>query len=348
MPRSILYVSQTSRIDRPYFDPSVRYRCYNVAAQARKRGIKAWVMSQAEFEEAEPPTFDVYVFHRPKLTRLFLDRLRGLPAGAARIADYDDLTFDVAAAPQTSAVRNRGEAVWAVRKALSSNQAALRLFSRFSVSTVPLKEAVERLAPGAEIFVLPNRPDDGYLAMAAAARKRRGRPRQMIGYFAGTASHDEDLSSIWAPLATFCRANGVALTLAGPVRSPGKAKGSGFDIIQANLVSFHQLSHTMADCDFVIAPLIYNAFSACKSGIKLMEAGAAGTPLVATPIPDIDRFETPLLFRAREPSDWTAALEGAWARDRRADAEQGRALAASLDDRAVLGEYFERLLGGAR
>ena len=46
----ILFVSHTARIERPYLDPSTRYRCYNIATELNMNNYRAVVVSQHEFE----------------------------------------------------------------------------------------------------------------------------------------------------------------------------------------------------------------------------------------------------------------------------------------------------------
>ena len=51
-----------------------------------------------------------------------------------------------------------------------------------------------------------------------------------------------------------------------------------------------------------------NRFTECKSGLKFFESAVLGTPVAATPIPDIDRFDNPLLLKCRTPDDWASAF----------------------------------------
>ncbi|WP_205618592.1 hypothetical protein, partial [Brevundimonas nasdae] len=90
---SVLFVSATNRGKRPFFDPSTRYRCYNLAQELSRRGHRALVMPQSMFETSahEISTFDIYVFHRPSLTDLFIEAFHSLPEQALKIVDFDDL-----------------------------------------------------------------------------------------------------------------------------------------------------------------------------------------------------------------------------------------------------------------
>jgi hypothetical protein len=48
---SILFISNTSNPDRPFLDPSTRYRSYNLAEELVRMGFRTAVMAQSTFEE---------------------------------------------------------------------------------------------------------------------------------------------------------------------------------------------------------------------------------------------------------------------------------------------------------
>ena len=335
--KSVLYVSNTGRADRPYFDPSVRYRCFNMAETGRAFGLQTYVATQAEVDAGQVPMhFDAYVFHRPKLTRELIKFIKSLPQGSGITADYDDLIFDVTATEHTSAVKSRNAPIWRVRHAISENMGALDLFERFTVSTVPLAEALSRLRPDAAVTVVPNVPDPAYLSLARQLRRKRSAVRMpRIGYFSGTNSHNEDLDHISEHLAEFCVQHDVEFFLMGPVEVPRALRRPFVKLKTSKVVSFHKMALEVSDCDLVIAPLAFSPFTQCKSAIKFMEAGVLGVPLVGTPIPDVARFISPLLFEASKPSDWGVALGKAWARDRTIDRKAGEELEALLISQRV-------------
>ncbi|WP_219626649.1 hypothetical protein, partial [Vibrio parahaemolyticus] len=63
--KKVLFVSHTARLNRPYFDPSVRYRCFNLADELNERGYYCKVTTSFEFIKNDISNFDIYVFHRP-------------------------------------------------------------------------------------------------------------------------------------------------------------------------------------------------------------------------------------------------------------------------------------------
>lgn len=311
--RRILYVSQTIREGRPYFDPSTRYRCFNFAERARECGHSAYVATQRWFEQ-QPclPAFDAYIFHRPKLSPEFIEAIEKLPTDSVKIADYDDLVFDVSAAPATSAVRSRDTPVWSVRRALSENFGAMMLFDNITVSTSYLQAAALRLMPEARVTVLPNVPDEGYMAVAEEIAKSHRKRSRRIGYFSGTNSHNEDLAMVADQVASFCIETGAEFNLVGPVEVPKVFADSRINLKRSKIEAFYKMPYQVAQCRFVIAPLTDSVFNSSKSGIKFMEAGLLSTPVVATPIPDIARFNSSLLYKADSSDIWTKLMHDAW------------------------------------
>jgi hypothetical protein len=330
--KSVLYISNTGREERPYFDPSVRYRCFNMAETGRAHGLKTFVATQAEVDAGLiAPEHDAYVFHRPRLTRGLMKFLQLLPKEVDVTADYDDLVFDVTAAEHTSAVKSRNTPVWRVRNAISENMGAMDLFERFTVSTRPLADAVARLRHDALVSVVPNVPDRGYISLARQLRARRDEfRRRRIGYFSGTNSHNEDFEYVSKHLFQFCARTDVELFVMGPVQIPATSASGNVRIKTSKVVSFQQMAMEVIACDAVIAPLVSSPFTDCKSGIKFMEAAVLGVPVVATPIPDIARFTSSLLCSAPSLEDWPEALSGAWNRDKSGDRSEGERVEETL------------------
>jgi hypothetical protein len=312
MLKRVLYVSWTSRNERPYFDPSVRYRCFNFASELVRRGHSATVISQLSFQNIykQLPRYDAYVFHRPYLTHELSEFLLEHSDDKLLIADFDDLIFDVRHAEMTPMVRVRGGDSKAVRSYLSKTSDAASLFSKFSLSTEPLKDHASELFPHAKSMVLGNSIDPGFIGLSRIARKNSpisGRPFS-LGYFSGTASHDKDFAMITPIIVERLKNTGERILLVGPLVIPQELLSLGSQVVVSPLVSFHELAKTMAQCVTVLAPLEDTVFTRAKSGLKFFEAALAGCDVIATPIPDIDRFDSPLLHKCRNMSEWEIAI----------------------------------------
>lgn len=314
MKKRILFVSQTAKIHDHYDDPSTRYRCHTPAAALKRRGHITAVVSQREFERDEGlrDYFDFMVFHRPYLTENFVQFLDRNKPNKNIVADFDDLIFDVKYSSLMPSHRFRGQPLHSTSTYLAANAAACGYFENFSVSTTPLSLSVKRcFGEDLNIRIMSNSLEPGYINRAAEIRKRasKGRPYK-VGYFAGTATHDADFDYISESLAKMFIEYPKALMLVlGPAEIPEKLIPFKERIHHfKDLVHFTKLPYVMAQVETVIAPLEWNEFTVCKSGLKFFEAALVGCSVVATPIPDIERFESPLLRKCRTKEQWDSAL----------------------------------------
>ncbi|MCK3780790.1 glycosyltransferase [Ensifer sesbaniae] len=311
---SILFVSNTSQIERPFKDPSTRYRCYTPATALARRGHKTAVISQRDFERdvAMYSDFDYFVFHRPMMSEGIGEFLSSLRLSERIIADFDDYIFEVKDAWLTPAYRFRGESITNTSRYLSRNAAAARFFDRFTLSTAPLADAVTRTFGPRQVEVFSNALDPGYQGAAQLIRERtRGTPREYrFGYFAGTATHDKDLADVAPALAQAMEMDpNSRMLVLGPAKIPAELLQFGTRLEHRSaVVPFHRLPAVMAQVETVVAPLERNAFTECKSGLKFFEAAAVGCSVVATPIGDIDRFDSSLLRKCDTPDEWLEGL----------------------------------------
>lgn len=309
---SILFISNTSRHARPYYDPSARYRCFNVAQSLSFENYPTSCVSQAVFQKnpASFKAYDYYVFHRPALTPEFAEFSLSISTDRL-IADFDDLNFSVQHADQTPAVRTRNENVSTVSKSLAKIAGAASLFTQFSSSTVPLTAHISRLFNPENNLVIPNGIDPTFAGVCQLAREAfpvSKRP-YTYAYFPGTASHNPDLQMIEGAIKQALHKDSSAnVLIAGPVKIPDSLEVFAHRIHKADYVAFHELPVLMAKSKFVLAPLENTEFNQCKSGLKFFEAALVGCTVVGTPIPDIDRFESSLLRKCNTQDEWTDAL----------------------------------------
>ncbi|MBV7534068.1 hypothetical protein [Chitinophaga sp. sic0106] len=56
--------------------------------------------------------------------------------------------------------------------------------------------------------------------------------------------------------------------------------------------------------DVALAPLVANDFNACKSNLKVIEAGCKGMPIICSNVPPYRDDDNPLIMRVDTPSDW--------------------------------------------
>lgn len=310
--KTICFISETGRVDRPLDDPSVRYRAYHPAEILSKSGHLCSIQSAANFYKNPSFDYDVYVFHRPNMARpTFYQVVQGLRRlGRKMIADYDDLIFgSEEIALCSSAVKNSTLTPERAIDAFASNLEGLRVFDRVMVSTAPLAERVREYNPGSNVQVVPNIVSDTLLIF----QEKLGthllrRSAGTIGYFAGTKSHDRDFPVVEAALHRVLSENShFKLLIVGPVAVP-KGLASLPNVSVTSVVNYLRLPSLMSKCSTVIAPLEDSAFNACKSRVKFLEAALSGCRLIASPIPDMQVIGSDHLTLASDANDWYEAL----------------------------------------
>ena len=310
--KTICFVSETGRADRPLLDPSVRYRAYHPSEALQKSGHFCAVYSANQFYKNPSFDYDVYIFHRPNIARGgFLETITTLRRlGRCLIADYDDLIFGTEEiAMISSAVKNGTLPPDRAVAAFANNLEALQKFDKVSASTEPLAARAREFNPGADVRVVPNIVSEAMLTFhdnfGSAYRKRSPR---MIGYFAGTKSHDRDFPVVEAALHRVLSENSdITLLVVGPVLVPGGIAALP-NVMTAPVVNYFRLPSLMTMCATVIAPLEDSAFNACKSRVKFLEAALSGCRLVASPIPDMQAIGAEHLTLATDVNDWHEAL----------------------------------------
>lgn len=140
----------------------------------------------------------------------------------------------------------------------------------------------------------------------------------VFAYLSGTPTHRRDFAQAVPALASVLGAHADArLLLVGHIEPPDALAPFASRIEHRPLVPWQELPGILAGVDVNLAPLeTGNAFTACKSSIKYLEAALVGVPTVATPLPDFQRViedgRNGLLATADD--EWRRALEHSQAR----------------------------------
>lgn len=107
-----------------------------------------------------------------------------------------------------------------------------------------------------------------------------------IGYFSGTASHNADFRLVEKPLVSFLRTHDHTRLLLGGHLGISEDL---YELIAQDKVTvlppvdYATLQYLQASCSIVLAPLEQDEFTNCKSALKIFEAGAVGSPALASP-----------------------------------------------------------------
>lgn len=168
-----------------------------------------------------------------------------------------------------------------------------RLASELTAATVvPLGFFADLLRGESDkpVFVVHSSVNDEQVNVAQTILKTRGSlmgdARFVIGYFSGTASHQEDFALVKPTLLRMLAEDSDTCLLLGghldiddelyPYLQSGQ-------LILMPRVDYVTLQYLQAAVDVVLAPLVVDDFTNCKSALKVFEAGVVGTTACASP-----------------------------------------------------------------
>lgn len=312
---------------------SARYRAHHVAEELNLHGIKTSVSHQDNpFLAKYADRFSIFIFQRtlftPRVEKLFLSA----KAFAKEIIfETDDLVYDPQYIRQTAYYQKMN----ALERKLYENGVGSEILHDASVkvcttTTAYLGSKLREL--GKQVFIVPNRLSQEDMEWVEKIRKARsmeqgtGSEEQEIirhpqfamdqsvtvGYFSGTASHDEDFGTIGKALYTVMEARpSVTLVIAGPLVLPARFVTFRERIIRLPFAGREEHFRNIAMIDINLAPLVIaNPFCESKSELKFFEAGAFGIPTVAAAT---QTFREAIAdgengFTAATPEEWTEKL----------------------------------------
>lgn len=153
---------------------------------------------------------------------------------------------------------------------------------RATGTTVPVVEDYADLT-SAPAEVLPNGVTATALALADAARRSTAPGTVRIGYFSGSATHDDDWAVAEPAVVELLRSHPhVELWLVGPLRPSSALDAVADQVRDLDTVPWQQLPSLLASVDLCLAPLDVTPFTEGKSAIKWLEAALVRTPTLAT------------------------------------------------------------------
>lgn len=190
--------------------------------------------------------------------------------GIRLINDTDDLLWKI---PPSNPVKS----AYGV-EAVKSLKRSMQLADINTASTIPLAQEIKRFSGNSSIvipnFVFPN--------FFVKEPKRRLPDKKFVVVWAGSQTHDEDLSPLFQVAAEM---NDIEFRIIG-------YKPKGFrevsNIVYVSGVSFVDydalLKIATADASLALAPLHPSLFNECKSNLKLLEYGSQGLPVISSDI----------------------------------------------------------------
>ncbi len=290
-----------------------RYGPLHWAEQLATRAIATTVYAHTDPRLAAGLfTHDVLVLYRVPdgaWVRHLLARAAAL--GRPTVFAVDDLIVDPALT-DAPLLRGRGadeQRLW--HDGVARYRRTLEACDAFLATTEPIA-AVGR-ALGTPTYLQRCGVSAAELALGAAARAARteaaSRP-QRLGYFSGTATHDDDLATVAPALAgALGRHPDVELLVVGPVALPAPLAPFAARIVRRPVVPWTELPALVASCTASLVPLAWeHPFVAAKGAVKYLEAASVGVPVIASPT---DAFRDAVRDGV---TGWLAADAGAFER----------------------------------
>ncbi|MDO8444898.1 MAG: glycosyltransferase family 4 protein [Deltaproteobacteria bacterium] len=296
---------------------SQRYRVYNPIEELTEAGIECIVFKEDGTEDMECILdSDLLVVFRvassDNVMRILKEfNRRHIPV----VFDIDDLIFEPESADLLYAVAIMDETEKSKRiEDMCRVRETLLASDYVTCSTEALSKRVERL--NKKSYVFPNTINTSQYNLAEILRKEK-KPqldnRVKLGYLSGTRTHEKDFQEASDALYEVMKRNGEAeLYVVGILDLDNKFLGFGDRVVRAPLMGHLEMLRYLSRMDINLAPLeINNAFTDCKSELKIFEAALVGVPTVASPTDSYKRCIDDGVngFLAATKEEWVNKIE---------------------------------------
>lgn len=259
---------------------------------------------------------DLFVYQRPTMIEHAEEIAHLRELGFPVIVDNDDLFMPGCLPPDNPAfyvfhpkVKFKGDKTDEPNRRMQNMHICMRAANLLTVATPKLAEEYKRL--NKRIIVLPNCWDD---TNPNWQQPNHTKPPLYQGrftiFFGGSMTHIGDVATVSREIEAFLADHGNAeIFIAGDKRLMNLflAVNDGQKRFQPP-VPFDQYPLIVKQSDIIIAPLREIRFNESKSDIRLLEAGLAESPWVASTMPAYQQWEKGGLL-ARRPRDWPKLLQ---------------------------------------
>ena len=296
---------------------SQRFRVYNLIEGLTEAGVECAVLKE-DFDGILDSVLDsdlLVVFrvgvsvHVRHIIGEF--KSKGIPT----VFDVDDLVFEPESADLLHGLTRLGRGD--KQKAVEGFERLRQTLLLCDYATCTTKALAKRIEPlGKRCFVISNTINKKQFELAQklkSAKKSIDNGKVRIGYFSGTRTHDKDFREVADALYKVMAENSqVEFHLVGILDLDSKFSKFGERLVRQPLMDYFKMLRYLAGMDINLAPLeMNNVFTACKSELKIFEAGLVEVPTVASAIESYAGCITDGAngFLAASKGEWVEKLE---------------------------------------
>jgi len=264
-----------------------RYRVFFQKKQLESQGISVDIIYYADLKELDVDKYDVFILHRvPFLVKLDKLIVRAKKQNKMVIYDIDDLMFEKKLLENKNEVAKmsnieKDKYFDGVERGLKM----LKLCDYGTTSTEVIAEYMRKYIDN--VIVNRNGFSEDLLRISKDISHSKVMKDGMIvlGYFSGSATHDDDLELIAKPVSLILKKyNKVNLLIVGDVTLPDVLKPFTKQIKYHKFVHWQKLPELLSSIDINLAPLTNTIFNSAKSEIKYTEAALVKVPTIASRI----------------------------------------------------------------
>lgn len=308
----VLIIYNTNNKNRAVGDPSVWYRCYNIAEFLFNKKIHVDLIDQDSIQNVidELDLYTHAIFFRPSQSVELVQAIDCLLDNKIKCyASYDDLIFDPNTFAISSSLKSNAP-ITSVQSRYKNWANAFEMFDRYIVTSPYLANYIKKIKENSNTYIIENwMPPRIYSGinndqLLDSSLYEDG--YKIIGYFGGGLSHLEDIVSIQGELLELCQKGRYKIVMPDVI-----FENLGGDlrkyIINYPRKTYRGMLKLASHCDVMIAPLILDQNSNAKSAIKFIESALVNKPCVAT---YIDSFEPYMEFEGLITPDngWIEAI----------------------------------------
>ncbi len=292
-----------------------RYRVFNYADELARIGVSSRIVAEDKLRIKDVSDVDIVIFNRICWSQSFeivfeLLRQKKIPT----VFDIDDLIFDPGRHDLLRGLKMRSqEARSSFLDAMPRWRRTLMECDLATVSTFGLRREVERL--GKPAFVLPNiigREVQSLAENLASTPARENHEFVEIAYFSGTRTHEIDFAVCkFALMQVLSEKSNARLHIIGELEDTQDFARFEDRFVRHPLLRYEPMLKLLSTFDIVLAPLeLNNAFTDCKSELKVFEPALFSIPCIASPTSPyaaiINHRRNGMLAATR--NDWYSAL----------------------------------------